>query len=193
MARVRTDKSFLDRRASAAIAAALIALLALVGCESGTQEPDAPAAEPVEFGATPTPDADPEPSAAAPRPTGSSGGSIAPDRFPEELPESAEAAIPADFPSDLPIYPDAVPALGMSAQVDGSDRAAVQLLTNDPPSTVAAFYNENLVSNGWEITANESHAGGDSITATNGSIVTVLFFRPSDDGGTDIYQITEGQ
>ena len=44
-----------------------------------------------------------------------------------------------------------------------------------------------------EITANESHAGGDSITATNGSIVTVLFFRPSDDGGTDIYQITEGQ
>ena len=191
MSRSRSALSFLDRRPVAAIAAALIALLALAGCESGTQEPEAPTAEPVEFGAEPTPEA-PEPSA-TPSGSGATGaGGIAAERFPEALPETAEAAIPSNFPSSLPVYPNSVPALGMSGNVEGSERSAVQLLSNDPPATVARFYSDELEANGWEITASESGASGESITATNGSTTTVLFFRASADGGTDIFQLNEG-
>lgn len=189
MSRSRFALSTFDRRPFAA--AALIALLALAGCESGNQEPDAPTAEPAEFGAADMPEADP--SAAAPSTPGATGpGGIAADRFPAELPESAEAAIPSNFPSSLPVYPNAAPALGMSGNVEGSDRSAVQLLSNDPPEQVARFYSDELEANGWEITASESMPGGESITATNGSTTTVLFFRPSADGGTDIYQLNEG-
>ncbi len=190
MSRSRLVLSSFDRRPVTAITAFLIALLVLAGCESGTQEPDAPAAEPAEFGAASMPDAQPD--SAAPSGSGATGaGGIAADRFPE-LPERAEAAIPSNFPSSLPVYPNSTPGLGMSGNVDGSERSAVQLLSNDPPDQVARFYSSELEANGWEITASESGPGGESITATNGSTTTVLFFRPSDDGGTDIYQLNEG-
>ena len=172
----------LDRRPVALIAAALTALLALAGCESGTQEPDAPAAERVEIDATP---ADAPDSAAAP-------SDIATDRFPEELPPNATREIPDNFPSSLPVYPGAAPALGMSGNVEGSDRSAVQLLSNDSPAEVSRFYSEQLQANGWEITDTNASALGETITATNGSTTTVLFFRPSADGGTDILQLNEG-
>ncbi|MBB85031.1 MAG: hypothetical protein CL931_14580 [Deltaproteobacteria bacterium] len=183
-----TVLSSLDRPMKAIVTAALIALLALAGCESGTQEPEAPTAEPVELGAAPTAGGEVEDSAAAPR----GDGSIAPERFPAELPDRAEAAIPGNFPSSLPVYPNSTPALGMSGDVDGSDRSAVQLLSNDPPATVSAFYRAELEANGWEITESMSGAGGESITAINGPTKTVIFFRPAEDGGTDIYQLNEG-
>ena len=111
-----TVLSSLDRPMKAIVTAALIALLALAGCESGTQEPEAPTAEPVELGAAPTAGGEVEDSAAAPAPRGD--GSIAPERFPAELPDRAEAAIPGNFPSSLPVYPNSTPALGMSGDVE---------------------------------------------------------------------------
>lgn len=192
MSRSGTVLSSLDRPMKAIGTAALIALLALAGCESGTQEPEAPTAEPVELGAAPTAggEVEPEDSAAAPSPRGD--GSIASERFPAELPDRAEAAIPGNFPSSLPVYPNSTPALGMSGDLDGSDRSAVQLLSNDPPATVSAFYRAELEANGWEITESASGAFGESITAINGPTKTLIFFRPSEDGGTDIYQLNEG-
>lgn len=189
MSRSGTVLSSLARRPMAPTAAALIALLALVGCESGTQEPEAPTAEPVEIGVAPIP-AD-EGSAAAPTPS-ASGGEIAPDRFPAELPPTASRAIPENFPNGLPVYPGSEPALGMSGSVDGSDRSALQLLSNDSPAEVARYYSEQLEATGWEITETKTTALGDTITATNGATTTVLFFRPSADGGTDILQLNEG-
>lgn len=190
MSRSRIVLSPFDQRPILAISAALIALLALAGCESGNQEPDAPTAEPAELGAIAIPDAAPNGDAPSPGATGPGG--IAADRFPAELPDTAEAAIPANFPSSLPVYPNATPALGMSGNVEGSERSAVQLLSNDPPAQVARFYSDELAANGWEITASESGDRGESITATNGSTTTVIFFSPSPDGGTDIYQLNEG-
>ncbi len=190
MSRSRIVLSSFARRSSAAVGAALIVVLALAGCESGNQEPDAPAGEPAELGAIEMPAAEPSGAAASAGATGPGG--IAADRFPPELPENAEAAIPSNFPSSLPVYPNATPALGMSGNVEGSERSAVQLLSNDPPEQVARFYADELEANGWEIQASESGERGDSITATNGSTTTVIFFSPSADGGTDIYQLNEG-
>lgn len=190
MSRSRIVLSHFDQRPILAISAALIALLALAGCESGNQEPDAPTAEPAELGAIAIPDAAPSDDAPSPGATGPGG--IAADRFPADLPDTAEAAIPANFPSSLPVYPNATPALGMSGNVDGSERSAVQLLSNDPPAQVARFYSDELEANGWEITASEAGGLGESITATKGSTTTVIFFNPSADGGTDIYQLNEG-
>lgn len=191
MSRSRIVLSPFDQRPILAISAALIALLFLAGCESGNQEPDAPTAEPAELGAIAIPSGE-APSGDAPSSDATGPGGIAADRFPAELPDTAEAAIPSNFPSSLPVYPNATPALGMSGNVDGSERSAVQLLSNDPPAQVARFYSDELAANGWEITASEAGGLGESITATKGSTTTVIFFNPSADGGTDIYQLNEG-
>ncbi len=172
---------------TAAIAAAMVGLVALVGCESGTQEPDAPEAEAVEFGATPEADAS---SAAASRPA--SSGSIDPSRFPEELPEGAQAAIPENFPSTMPVYPNASPSMGMSGAVNDNERSGVALLSNDSLADVVAFYETNLDAGGWEITDTKVIGPNTSITATSDCGTTVLMLRTSEDGGTDIYQLTEG-
>jgi len=176
---------------TAAIAAAMVGLLVLAGCESGTQEPDAPEAEAVEFGAAPmaAPEAS-ESSAAASRPAGS--GSIDPSRFPEELPEGAQAAIPENFPSTMPIYPNASPSMGMSGAVNDAERSGMALLSNDSLADVVAFYQSNLDAGGWEITDTKVMGQNTAITATSDCGTTVLMLRASEDGGTDIYQVTQG-
>lgn len=189
MARSRMLSSLRDPRALAMIATALVALLSLAGCESGTQEPEAPKTEGVEYGSAPAPESA-ESSGMPSSPAGS--GSIAADRFPAELPERAERAIPSNLPRSLPIYPNATPALGMSGNVDNSQRSAMQLLSNDTPDRVVSFYSDELRNNGWEITETQDLGDGSSITATDGSNVTVIFVRAAADGGSDIYQITEG-
>ena len=171
---------------TAAIAAAMVGLLALVGCESGTQEPDAPEAEAVEFGAAPMA----APEAAASRPAGS--GSIDPSRFPEELPEGAQAAIPENFPSTMPIYPNASPSMGMSGAVNDDERSGMALLSNDSLADVVAFYQSNLDAGGWQITDTKVMGPNTAITATSDCGTTVLMLRASEDGGTDIYQVTQG-
>lgn len=175
-----------------ALAFALFTLvLAAVACDSGTQEPDAPAAS-NEFGAAPS-TTDPASSAAAQsaavQPRGD--GSIAPERFPTDLPEGIAAEIPDNFPSNIPIYPGAQAAQGKGANLEGLAVSGVQLLSNDTAIEIFNFYEAELKANGWEITESKSDPMSSSISATNGSCKAVLFILASSHGGSDIFVVNE--
>jgi len=169
---------------------ALFSIVALTGCDSGTQEPDAPAAEATEFGAAPVPEAAEAASAARPQP---GDGSIASDRFPTELPPGFKAEIPATLPSNVPIYPGATPALGSGGNVGSSARAGVQLLSNDSPSQVFDYYKTELEAGGWEIGEAQNSAGMTTISASNGGSDVVIFVQSSADGGSDVFVVTSAE
>lgn len=174
------------RLPATALSIALLTLVALTGCDSGTQEPDAPESAATEFGAVP------EAPAGASEPRERPGdGSIAANRFPAEIPEGFEAAIPSNFPRSLPIYPGAAPAIGSGGEVGSSSRAGVQLLSNDAPNDVFAFYEKELGMNGWEINNATNGGGIASITASNGESLMSLFITPSADGGSDVFVVAE--
>jgi hypothetical protein len=168
----------------------LIATLALTsliaaGCDSGTQEPDAPAAEPmkIENSAAPT---------AGAESTGDSGSSeFAASRYPTELAEGVTAAVPDNFAKEFPIYPGSAPAQGRGVEVEGVPMAALQLLTMDPPEKVFGFYREQLQSSGWEIEDKEEFKGKTAISASKGKCKASMFVTPTDDGGSDIFLISE--
>lgn len=155
-------------------------------CDSGTQEPDAPTAS-SEYGAPSA--ADPTAATAAPAPP--RDGSIAQERFPEELPEGITAEVPHNFPASIPIYPGAQPAQGKGAELQGSALSGLQLLSNDPPTKIYAFYEDELKNNGWDITESSNDNLASSITATNGNLKTALFIQASPMGGSDIFIINE--
>ncbi|MBY0396599.1 MAG: hypothetical protein K2X91_09055, partial [Thermoleophilia bacterium] len=118
-----TSPGSLGRWTGIAASAALV--LAVAGCDSGTQEPAAPtpAAPEAAPEAAPTDESAATPPAAAKR-----EGDIDSSRFPTDLPEGITAAVPENFPSDVPIYPGAQPAQGKGIDIEGSPQAAVQLL-----------------------------------------------------------------
>jgi len=172
-----------------ALAFALFALvLGAVACDSGTQEPDAPAAS-NEFGAAPTPTPAPTPTADVPQPP--RDGSIAPERFPTDLPTGISAEIPENFPASIPIYPGAQAAQGKGADLEGTAVSGVQLLSNDSPIEIFNFYETELTANGWEITDSKSDPMSSSISATKGSCKAALFIQSSPQGGSDIFVINE--
>jgi hypothetical protein len=170
-----------------ALAFSLVGLA--VACDSGTQEPDAPKPS-TEFGAAPSAGSTPKPAptAAAQPPR---DGSIAPERFPTELPDGITAEIPDNFPSSIPIYPGAQAAQGKGAEVNGSPVSGVQLLSNDSPGEIFAFYEEQLKANGWDITESQNDQMSSSITATKGGCKAALFIQASPQGGSDIFVINE--
>jgi len=170
-----------------ALAFALACVGLAAACDSGTQEPDAPAA-PNELGAAP---AAPSPMPEAPAPQAPRDGSIASERFPTDLPEGITAEIPYNFPSNIPIYPGAQAAQGGGAELEGSPVSGVQLLSNDSPSDIFAFYEDELRRNGWEITDSKNEPMASSITATNGNSKAALFIQTSPTGGSDIFIINE--
>ncbi|MBJ18374.1 MAG: hypothetical protein GY910_17080 [bacterium] len=175
-----------DRFLVTALAFALITLA--TACDSGTQEPDAPAV-PVEFGAAGT----------ATEPSGDSTGvptqprdeSIAADRFPRTLPEGLKAEVPESFPSNIPIYPGAQAAQGASGEVKGIPRAGVQLLSNDAPTDIFGFYEDALKGNGWDITDAKNDLQSGTISATNDGCSTIVFVQASPKGGSDIFVLNE--
>lgn len=137
----------------------MIAGLALIGllataCDSGTQEPAAPAA----------PDETASPQDAA------DTSSRPADEIPEErlsnLPEGAVGEIPDNFPQDVAIYPGSVPAQGKGTEVEGAPISALQLMSMDPPETVYEFYVDKLENDGWTIEEREGFAERRAITAT---------------------------
>lgn len=181
------SRSLKQRFSTMAVAFALFGLvLGAVACDSGTQEPDAPAAS-NEFGAVAPPAA--APSAAAPRVP--RDGSIASERFPTELPEGIVAEVPYNFPSNIPIFPGAQPAQGKGAEIDGSPVSGVQLLSNDTPTAIFNFYEDELKGNGWEISESKSDPMASSITASNGKCKAAIFVQTSPQGGSDIFIINE--
>ena len=173
MARSRT-KSFNVSRLFATTLSLTFLAVALTGCDSGTQEPEAPAAEATEYSAPAADDSVELPAAAAS------------DDMPA-LPKGFEAAIPSNFPSNIPVFPGAAPTLGRGGNVDGSERSGVQLKADASPTEVLSYYESELVSNGW--TVDESN--GMSITASNGDSEMMLFVSPSATGGSEVYVITE--
>ena len=163
----------------------LIVSLALTGllataCDSGTQEPDAPTPEPLKV----------EESAAANAVDVSESGYPA-SRYPADLPEGVIAAVPDNFPEELPLYPGSAPAQGRGVDVEGVPMAALQLLTMDPPETVYEFYREKFQADGWEIEDRENFRGKNAISATNGKCKASMLVTPTEDGGSDIFLITE--
>lgn len=195
MARVHTldlDSTRQPRRPIRAIAAAgsVLIALALTGCDSGTQEPDAQEAEGVEYSA-PVPAAETPSTATDSTDTASSAGSAAADRYPE-LPDGAARAIPDNFPSDMPVYPGAEAAIGMGGSIANSNRSGVQLLSQDSPEKVRDYYTAELEAKGWEITDTGDNGGtGYTISATQGDSQTMFFITPKAGGGSDVYQVVE--
>ncbi len=176
MARSRLSASVQLRPGARLLGLGLSALaIALAGCDSGTQEPEAPAPEAVEYSAPAAGNAA-QPAADPAREEGSTA-----------LPEGFEAAIPSNFPSNVPVLPDARPVLGRGGNVDGSERSGVQLSSDKSPEDVVAYYESELRAGGWEIGESPTNA----VTATNGASTVMLFATPDPAGGTTIYMITE--
>ena len=160
---------------------ALTSLLA-IACDSGTQEPDAPTAEPVQSE---------ESSATNPTAADTSGSEFAASRYPTDLPEGVTSALPDNLPEDFPLYPGSAPAQGRGVEVEGVEMSALQLLTMDPPEAVYEFYREKFQSEGWEIEDNESLRGKNAISASNGKCKASVLVAPTEDGGSDIFLISE--
>ena len=174
MARSRMLSFNVSRLFAATLSLTFLAV-ALTGCDSGTQEPDAPAAETTEYSAPAADDGD------APRAAAAAGNNMA------ALPEGFEAEIPSNFPSTIPVFPGAMPTLGRGGNVDGSERSGVQLQADASPTEVLSYYESELASNGWTI----DDSNGMSISASNGDSQMMLVVSPSATGGSEIYVITE--
>jgi hypothetical protein len=171
----------LTRFASLIVALAVAGLLS-VACDSGTEEPDAPTPAPLEI-------EDSAPTDAKTDPILDSG--FAASRYPSDLPEGVLATVPDNFPKDLPLYPGSAPAQGRGVEVEGVPMAALQLLTMDPPETVYDFYREKLQTEGWEIEDREEFRGKNAISASNGKCKASMLVTPTEDGGSDIFLISE--
>ncbi len=179
--------SFDHRFLAMALAFAFVGLAA--ACDSGTQEPDAPAAS-NEFGANEAAPQAGDSSAAAPT-APPRDGSIAAERFVADLPEGITAEIPHNFPSSIPIYPGAQPSQGAGVERDGSPVSGVQLLSNDSPGEIYGFYEDELRANGWDITASTNDPMMSTISATQNGCQVGPFIKTSPQGGSDIFVMNE--
>lgn len=160
----------------------VIALIAIgaAGCNSGSEEPDAPKPDPIPSG---------------PAPSGSNSAAKPPDDIdPARLPELGEgmvAGVPEHYPTDLPVYPGAVAAQGKSVSANGSDMSAVQFLSNDDPEAAYAAYVRDLESKGWRPDPNAAPRKNNSIEVMKGDCKATVLFAPGAQGGTDIFTISD--
>lgn len=193
MARVRSSFSTSILRFNPLLLVLAFGLVALaVACDSGTQEPDAPAPAESEYGALPAESGD---EAAETTPIEIPGdGSIPAERFPTELPKGVTAEIPSNFPSTIPVYPGAQPALGKGVdREDGTGTGGVQFVSNDSPPEIFAFYESKLEENGWKITKSQNDASVGALSLENETGAAELFMMASPMGGTDIFMVFEGR
>jgi hypothetical protein len=107
------------------------------------------------------------------------------------LAEGSTATIPEEFSKDVPMYPGALASQGKGAVSDGSPMAAVQLQTTDTPREVYDFYVEQLSKDGWTIQEQEGLEGKNAVSATKGKCTATMMAAPSEDGGTQIFLLTE--
>jgi hypothetical protein len=176
-------------RSALSLLLALCAGLALfaLACDSGTQEPDAPAPE----AAAEAPAADAADSAATPPAATKREGEIDPSRFPSELAEGASASVPAAFPSDLPVYPGAQPAQGKGAEIEGSPQSLTHFLTNDAYPEVHRNYAGELTAKGWTIDSENENEMAATIEASKDKCKAQILITPVEGGGSDIFIATE--
>lgn len=193
MTRIR---SYFSRSNTSSVTPTLMAAfaalaLAVVACDSGTQEPAAPTPDPAES-ADATPESAPaDESAATPPAAAAREGDIDSARFPAELPEGVTAAVPDNFPADVPLYPGAQPAQGKGVEIEGSPQAAVQLLTNDAFPDVHKFYSEQLQSKGWTLSEDTENEAAAVIQASKDKCKAHVLVTPVEGGGSDIFIATE--
>lgn len=153
------------------LAALAMACLFAVACDSGTQEPAAP-------------------DNAMPIAPGDVTDSHS-DATPTELLEGRTAGIPEEFPDEVPIYPGSIMSQGKGGVSDGVPMAAVQLQTGDAPKKVYDFYLNKFRSDGWTIEDREGFEGKNAVSATNGKCTATMIAIPNEEGGTDIFVVTE--
>ncbi len=165
----------------------LIGALA-VGCNTGTEEPDAPKSEAATEAADApegTSDADTD-AAETTRPP----DDIDPSRF-VQLEDGVVAAVPDNYLEDLPLYPGAVPSHGRGASDDDGEISGFQLLTNDSPDQAFSYYRDELESKGWDIRNADEESNKMAIAVTKDNCKAIFMFVPSETGtGTDIVTIS---
>jgi len=180
----------MDRSRSIAPIVLSLALAALLSaaCDSGTQEPAAPAEE-----AMPSTSSEGDEAAAAPSQAevDEKIAAIPESRYIKDLPEGVEAAIPENLPKDLPVYPGSAPAQGKGVELEGKPMAAVQLLTIDSPDEVYAYYVEKLEVEGWTIEDRPEMSGKNALAASKGECKATLLVAPAEEGGSDIFLVSE--
>ena len=180
----------MDRSRSIApilLSLALTALLS-VACDSGTQEPAAPTEEAMPSTSSGGDEAADAPSQAE---IDEKIAAIPESRYVKDLPEGVEAAIPDNLPKDLPIYPGSAPAQGKGAELEGKPLAAVQLLTVDSPDEVYGYYVDKLAVEGWVIEDRPELSGKNALAATKGGCKATLLVAPAEEGGSDIFMVSE--
>lgn len=161
-----------SRKFSFILATLAIAGVFAVACDSGTQEPAAP---------------DDSMSGTM----GEAAESAGEAAVPTELAEGSTATIPEEFSEDVPIYPGALASQGKGAISDGSPMAAVQLQTTDSPKEVYDYYVEQFSKNGWTIQDQKGLKDKNAVSATNGKCTATVLAAPSEDGGTQVFLLTE--
>jgi len=162
-----------SRKLSLLIATVVLAGMFAVACDSGTQEPAAPDTS--------------KPPQSSNETELQSQSSLPP----VEVREGLTPGIPEEFPSEVPIYPGAVAAQGKSAVANGVPLAAVQLRSTDSPEKVYGFYRQKLNNEGWTLDERENLEGKNAVTATNGNCKAMMVAGPGEDGGSEIFLITE--
>lgn len=174
-----------------ALALAFALALFSAGCNSGSEEPDAPAPEMPNKSMNDAADAATAEPNAPSEDVSTAVGDIDPDRFPAELPDGVLAELPSNFPEDLPVYPNAAPAQGRGGEVGGRELSAVQLLSNDSPSEARTFYERELAAKGWSIDRAEDQGVGVAISGSRQDCKVSIMIMPSDSGGSDIFTVSE--
>ncbi len=100
-----------------------------------------------------------------------------------------EGSVPEDFPDDAPLY-DATVVGSSSFQSGESVNHSVTLQTKDSIDDVAAFYQDELESEGWEIEGTfNTEADGEAatmISAVKGTGRTIIINASHSEGITDI-------
>lgn len=170
------SRSFVSSKPARAFLSLAVLAIVAVGCDSGTEEPDAPTPEAVEYTAP----------APAETPGSTDGGdpTAATDAL---VAEGFKAEIPDNFPTNVPVPESARPLMGQGGEVDGAQRSGVQLAIDQSPSEVLSFYQDELTAGGWTL----ADAPDNALTATNGGDTVMLFVVPDPAGGSTVYMITE--
>lgn len=187
------NRSLITRSTTLSVTPTLIGFsaalaLAVVACDSGTQEPTAPTPAAPEASEAPAPA---DESAATPPAASAREGEIDPSRLPAELPEGVVAAVPEYFAAEMPVYPGAQPAQGRGIDHEGSLQAAVQFVTNDALPEVHKFYSEQMKSKGWTLEEDTLNDTSAVIRASTEKCKANVLLMTVEAGGSDIFVTTE--
>lgn len=80
------------------------------------------------------------------------------------------AKVPDDFPNDIPIYPGSTVASSFSAtQLGTTTGQSVTLTTSDAVATVAAYYKQQMVQQGWTSVSTFDIAGVSQLSYSKGT------------------------